>query len=237
MYFVTGTNLYGQWCMNSNNKTLFNEFLLLDNNNDLKFDINRAKLLTSCWSYNIFLLNDTFYCVGAWKGNDSQLVKVPGLWMASKRSNYLITGNDYMLIVAEKTFGTLWFYDFKMEEFKRVKITELPILDNEVKKPRGRNDIIKVAATNDMYIYLTSQGIVYTGVMPSYLDTRHCYGKVIDVECGHEHYMLLTDNGRVYTWGNGRYSIFYVNNLFVILYQQKGFIWEQLLSFTPNKQI
>ncbi|XP_023934340.2 RCC1 domain-containing protein 1 [Bicyclus anynana] len=204
MYYVTGTNLYGQWIKDANNKSLFESFQPLEKENEKDIDLTRAKLVTSCWSYNIFQIDDTFILVGAWKGVDNQVIKVPNQSKTSKQSNFLIAGNDYMLILAEKVTRTIWFYDFKTEQFKRVNITEQPILENEVKKLRTSDDIIKVVATNNVYIYLTSEGNVYTGSVPSYLDTRHCFGKVIDVECGYEHYLLLTDKGRVYTWGNGR---------------------------------
>lgn len=207
MYIVTGANLFGQWFSWSEDVSVFEKFEPISLDRDNNFDLKRAKFITSCWAYNIFEIDDTFFIVGAWNGKDNQLIRAPKLdeqKYNSKHSNLLIAGNDYILVFVEKITRSVWFYDLESADYKKVNFIEEPIEENAVKKLRATDDIIKVAVTNNTFIYLSSEGNVYTGQLPSYLDTTHCVGKVCDVECGYEHYMLITDEGRVYTWGNGR---------------------------------
>lgn len=206
MYIVTGANLFGQWFSWANNTSYFDKFETVSPENESKFDFKKAKLVTSCWSYNIFQVDNVFYIAGSWHGKDNQIINAPTEHnkQISKQSGLLITGNDYMLILVEKVSRSIWYFDFETENFKKIKLNEEPILESTVKKLRITDDIVKVAATNNTFIYLTSGGNVYTGQLPSYVDTQSCIGKVSDVECGYEHYMLLTTAGRVYTWGNGR---------------------------------
>ncbi|XP_050355450.1 serine/threonine-protein kinase Nek9 [Nymphalis io] len=207
MYIVTGSNLFGQWFSWTKNISFYDKFEEIYPERESKIDLKNSKLITSCWSYNIFDVDNIFYIVGSWHGRDNQIVKVPipeEKEQSSKASGLLITGNDYMIILVEAITRSIWFFDFETEDFKKVKFNEEPILENTVKKSRLTDDVIKVAATNNTFIYLTSEGNVYTGQLPSYIDTHTCVGKTCDVECGYEHYMLLTTEGRVYTWGNGR---------------------------------
>ncbi|CAK1548743.1 unnamed protein product [Leptosia nina] len=67
-----------------------------------------------------------------------------------------------------------------------------------------KSSIEKVIMTNDSCIYLTTAGDIFSGALPMHLDTSACLGKVVDVALGYEHKILLTDEGVVYTWGNGR---------------------------------
>nr|XP_026484515.1 RCC1 domain-containing protein 1 [Vanessa tameamea] len=207
MYIVTGANLFGQWFSWTKNISFYDKFEIIHPEIESKFDFKKAKLITSCWSYNIFDIDNIFYIAGSWHGRDNQIVKIPvpeEKKQSCKASGLLITGNDYMIILVEAVTRSIWFFDFETEDFKKVKFNEEPILENAVKKSRLTDDVIKVAATNNTFIYLTSEGNVYTGQLPSYVDTHTCVGKACDIECGYEHYMLLTTEGRVYTWGNGR---------------------------------
>lgn len=209
MYLVTGANLFGQWFPCSQDINIFEKFEALSIDIDDNIDLTRAKLVSCSWAYNIFEIDDTFYVAGAWHGKDNQLVKAPIFKEPkhdSKDTNILIAGNDYMLVYVEKIERIVWFYNLEFEEFKKVYFVEEPLEEDTAKKLKATDDIIKVSVKNNNFIYLSSEGNVYIGQMPTYVDTRHCIGKVCDVECGYEHYMILTNEGRVYTWGNGRYT-------------------------------
>lgn len=197
MYHVTGSNLFGQWMAKEN---------IIDGFLDVSgkiYDIN-SRIVHICWSYNIVQSNNEFYAIGAWNGleNQCQQLILPD---ECKHSCLAIVGNDYRLVVVNKSTNTIWSISLEQQDdVKRIKLdTEVPF-EKEPKKQKKEDKILKVAACNDAFVFLTTDGVVYQGLLPSYVDTSHCTGKVVDVQCGYEHCILLTDTGDVYTWGNGR---------------------------------
>lgn len=209
MYLVAGANLLGQWFSDN---SLFTSFQPLAecNTNNLKFDLAEAKLIDTTWSYNIFQIEDRFYVSGSWRGEDNSFlrVKLPEECERILEPNTLMmVGNDYSLILVNVKTHIAWVIDLETDEVKKLNIgIESPVAtEHRSKKIKKDNRIVKVVTKNNACLYLTSEGVVYTGILPTYLDTRQCIGKVCDVQVGYEHFMLLTDLGRIYTWGNGRY--------------------------------
>ncbi|XP_028158924.1 E3 ISG15--protein ligase HERC5-like isoform X2 [Ostrinia furnacalis] len=204
MYTVTGSNLFGQWLEEDR---IIPEFRLLKGNNISESNSN-AKLCEINWSYNIYRNGSAFYLTGDWNGQQNQLVRRVELPedcnTTDAESNLALVGNDYSLILVDKRANTLWFIDLEDNSIKKVNLNVEAPLENSSKRARRESQILQVVTTNISVLILTTDGRVYSGVMPSLLDTSHCMGKVVDVQCGYEHYMLLTDAGRVYTWGNGR---------------------------------
>ncbi|KAM3960115.1 RCC1 domain-containing protein 1 [Aphomia sociella] len=173
---------------------------------EIPFDVNSVDLLKVNWSYNIFKTDKTFFITHAWYGEDRQLseVSLPEKYEVSGIENLTLTGNDYKLIFIDKKKLTLWVIDLENNSnIKKLNFNEIP-LDSSPKKARKDHSIKKVMTTNNLFVCLTEDGLVYSGIPPSLLDTSHCMGTICDVQCGYEHCMLLTDTGRVYTWGNGR---------------------------------
>lgn len=206
MYKVAGTNLFGQWLEEDR---IISEFRQLGGNkNNYNFDINRSKLADINWSYNIFQCGSDFYVTGDWNGKENHLSKVDlpeECSSANAESNLAMVGNDYSLMLVDKKSNTMWSIDLQKENtVKKINLNVEAPLENSSKRARRESQILKVVTTNNSCLCLTVDGRVYSGVLPSLLDTSHCIGKVIDVRCGYEHFMLLTDAGRVYTWGNGR---------------------------------
>ncbi|CAH1643167.1 unnamed protein product [Spodoptera littoralis] len=201
--YVTGSNIFNQWLCDD---FVINEFRICSpSNHKLETDGNRTILLQINWSYNILQINDTLHISGAWDGKENQFIKVPLPNDCVKSKEELcITGNDYKIIVVDKKMSIIWVLDLKTKEFKNLNfLIEEPIEDGTKKKKLDDN-VSKVILSSDSCLYLTQRGYVYSGILPSYVDTGHCTGKVIDVQCGYEHFILLTEEGRVYTWGNGR---------------------------------
>lgn len=195
--------MFGQWMTKENVIDGF-RVVLEKHENDSMFCEKNARLVYISWSYNIVQCENEFYAIGAWNGLENQCQKI-ALPEECLRSNIFIVGNDYQLVVVNKSTNTLWSVNLEQQnDVKKIKLdTEVPI-EKEPKKQKKEGSILKVAACNDMFLFLTTEGRVYSGLLPSYVDTSHCRGTVIDVQCGYEHCILLTDVGEVYTWGNGR---------------------------------
>lgn len=204
VYYITGSNVFGQWLCDDAVLSEFRTFTATQH--DLGIGLTQANLVQINWSYNIFESDSIFYITGAWNGKEQQLVKIP-LPEECIRSyvELSVVGNDYKILLVGKNVNTLWVIDLKTNEIKRIHFNIEEVLENIVKKPKIDTTITKASVTNDSCIFLTSNGDVYTGILPSCVDTRHCKGKIIDVKCGYEHFVLLTEKGRVYTWGNGRW--------------------------------
>ncbi|XP_026764386.2 uncharacterized protein LOC113522776 [Galleria mellonella] len=205
MYLATGSNLFGQWLLL---EPIISPFQRVTgfNAKEIPFDITSVDLVKVNWSYNIFKTDKTICISGAWYGKENQYISVllPKECDDSKFKNLIVTGNDYKLILIDGTSLTLWVIDLENEsDVKKLKFNETP-LESSPKKARKGYNIKKVLTTNDQFICLTEDGLVYCGFPPSLLDTSHYMGVVCDIQCGYEHFMLLTDTGRVYTWGNGR---------------------------------
>lgn len=204
MYYVTGSNLFGQWIAKEN---IIDGFRAVSETDEIDclFCEKNARLVYISWSYNIIQCNNEFYAIGAWNGLENQCEKI-ALPEECMNSDLSLVGNDYRLVVVNRNTNTLWLINLEHEnDVKKIKFdTEVPI-EKEPKKLKKVDSILKVAACNDSFLFLTTEGVVYSGLLPSYVDTSHCIGRVVDVQCGYEHCILLTDAGEVYTWGNGRY--------------------------------
>lgn len=218
MYRITGSNLFNQW---ESNTLVLNEFSEVFNYktksklNDKGF----LKLVQINWSYNIYQNDCTFFVSGFWGGKESQIVKIP---LPQKCQEFIkdlmVVGNDYKLFFIHKTLKKLWLQDLEdHEKVKELTFNEIPIEINP-KRRRKEFKLQKVVATNNSMLYLTESGEVYQGMLPSLVDTNHCIGKVCDIQCGYEHFLLLTDAGTVYTWGNGRCLAFHNISAFMIIY-------------------
>lgn len=203
MYYITGSNLFGQWMTNENIIDGF-RVVLEKHENYSMFCEKNARLVYISWSYNIVKCENEFYAIGAWNGleNQCQRITLPEECLSS---DICIIGNDYRLVVVNKTTNMLWSVDLEHQtDVRKLKLDiEVPI-EKEPKKQKKEDNILKVAACNDLFLFLTTEGRVYSGLPPSYIDASHCTGTVIDIQCGYEHCILLTDGGQVYTWGNGR---------------------------------
>lgn len=204
VYYITGSNVFGQWLCDNAVVNEFRKFTATKH--DLGVGLRQAKLVQINWSYNIFEADSNFYITGAWDGKEQKLVKiqVPEDCTGSYVELSVI-GNDYKILLIGKNVNTMWVIDLKTNECKKIMFYVEEPLENIVKKPKLDNSITNAGISNNSCIFLTSNGDVYTGILPSYVDTRHCKGKVIDIKCGYEHFVLLTEEGRVYTWGNGRW--------------------------------
>lgn len=205
MILVAGANVFGQWLMEP---PQFPNFQALSTNtkNDVKFDLKQAELVHMNWSYNVFQKERVFYLTGSWLGEENQIIllDLPKETLSSEL-NLQVLGNDYSLIIVDTVTHTMWFIDLEVpKKIKKVNIAIEKPLQDTAKKLKRDEKIIKVEATNKTCLCLTADGNVYIGFLPSHVDTSHCEGKVCDVQCGYEHFILLTDIGRVYTWGNGR---------------------------------
>ncbi|CAG9782697.1 unnamed protein product [Diatraea saccharalis] len=206
MYRISGTNLFEQWLEEDH---IISDFRIISRTlENVNFDVQCAKLLQVNWSYNIFQIKYDFFLTGHWSGKGSKVLKVelpPEYNTCVSESNVTMVGNDYNIIFVDKKNNILWVMDLQNKNaLKKINLnTELP-LENSSKRLRRDSQILKVVLTNNSCLCLTTDGKVYNGLLPSLLDTSHCIGKVCDVRSGYEHFILLTDAGRVYTWGNGR---------------------------------
>lgn len=203
VYYITGSNVFGQWLCD---QTVFNEFRKFTaNKHDLGIGLRKVNLVQINWSYNIFEADRVFYITGAWGGKEQQFVKIPISEECSDSNVELsVIGNDYKILLIGKNVNKLWVVNLKNNEIRKLQIFIEEPHDYIMKKPKIDKSIIKAKICNESCIFLTSNGDVYIGILPSFVDTRHCKGKVIDVKCGYEHFIILTEEGRVYTWGNGR---------------------------------
>ncbi|XP_048005793.1 RCC1 domain-containing protein 1-like [Leguminivora glycinivorella] len=204
MYIVCGSNLHGQWFHTNPVLNEFQQVSVKDceySNYDI--DINEIKFIHIGWSYNLLQHKNTFYLIGSFNGKNKELVKLPLPTKVIPNNKLLLSGNEYNLFLFEIQSHTMWVVN--LENIENVKIinmkTEIP---STIKRYKEDDPIVKVCTSNYNFICLTAEGAVYSGILPGPLDVSHCFGKVCDVQCGYEHYLLLTDKGRVYSWGNGR---------------------------------
>lgn len=205
MYRASGANLFGQWLEDDR---IISDFRLITGCSNSIINLNSATLVYLSWSYNIFRHDKAFYLTGNCYGKENQVVKVDlpeECDTAEFDTNLTMVGNDYNLVIVDKESNTMWVMDLQKEkDTKKVILTIESSLENSIKRVRQESHILKVALTNNSCLCLTTDGRVYIGLLPSLLDTSHCVGKACDIRCGYEHFMLLTDAGNVYTWGNGR---------------------------------
>lgn len=207
-YTVAGANVFGQWFAEENLFPSFHKVSISGAN--LKLNFSRIRLVDVNWAYNIFQIDNDYYVSGSWRGQENQLIKAefPEECKNVNETGIVVAGNDYELIFVSKKMRILWVMELEKEEIKKFNFTSdippEPEPENVVKKLRKEDVIVKTVTNNNTYLFLSSEGNVYSGVPPVQLDTRHCEGKVSDIQSGYEHCVLLTDQGRVYTWGNGR---------------------------------
>lgn len=213
-YTVAGANVFGQWFAEEHLFPYFHKVCL--NEVNLKLNFNKIRLIDANWAYNIFQVDNDYYVSGSWRGQESQFVKAefPEECKNVNEADIIVAGNDYELIFVSKTMQILWVMDLEKEEIKKFNfssdIPPEPEPENVVKKLRKEDVIVKVVTNNNTYLFLSSEGNVYSGAPPVQLDTRHCVGKICDIQSGYEHCVVLTDQGKVYTWGNGRYNYFHL---------------------------
>lgn len=199
VYYVSGSNIFGQW---PSEDLVISEFRAITQNSFK----TQPKIVDINWAYNIFLIGDTFYISGAWDGQIKQLVQVPlpANYVYSHKE-LIVTGNDHYILIVSRRNNAILVLDLKMEKEMRTIHWNIEGPEvNDTKKPKTDVEISKTVLANDCCMFLTSVGNVYSGILPSYVDTRHCKGEVCDIQCGYEHYVILTTTGTIYTWGNGR---------------------------------
>lgn len=201
MQIVSGNNLYHQWFCDDLIISNFRPVTAESLNN---LDFNTAELIQVNWFYNIIKIQNSFYLIGFINsGEKIRKIKLPE---NCDCPDTIVVGNDYILLIVNKKSHKIWVYNLEdWSEYKCVSLTVEGALEkSSEKKKKLENLITNVSLFNDSLLYLTETGNIYCGLLPSYIDTTHCMGKVIDIQCGYEHFMLLTDAGYVYTWGNGR---------------------------------
>lgn len=203
MYYVAGSNLFGQWL---GDKTIINNFCHISGDK-----INPdAELVCVGWSYNIFKSGNKIFILGMWNGKDKQCEEIilPNEETTIFSKDLVIGGNDYHITFLNKVSSSIHVLDLESSEWKKTTLNaELPT--ETMSKKAKHDNIFKLAVFNDTILYLNDKGNVYSGLLPSYIDTSHCEGKIVDVQCGYEHNLLLTNMGLVYSWGNGRYAFTY----------------------------
>lgn len=207
VYYITGSNIFGQWFECDH---IINEFrAITENNHESGVSTKGLKLLQINWCYNILEIASDFYLSGYVDEQENQLVEIPmPKDYSGSKANLMLAGNDYHLILISKNTKTLWVTDISMKkEFKKICLNVEEPVEKIEKRQKIDNNICKVVFINDTCLYLTLSGHVYNGILPTFVDTTHCRGKICDIQSGFEHCMLLTDVGVVYTWGNGRYVL------------------------------
>ncbi|XP_063545971.1 RCC1 domain-containing protein 1-like [Cydia strobilella] len=203
MYVVSGANLHGQWFDAIPVLDVFQHVSLKNPDDDIDKGLKgETKLIHICWSYNLFQDKNKFYLSGSFNGKNKKFIKLP-LPTRVVYNKLLLCGNEYTLFLFEIELHTMWVINLEdTENVKKINMkTEIP---SKIKRLKEDDAIVKVCTTNFNLICLTAKGTVYSGLLPGPLDVSNCLGKVCDVQCGYEHYLLLTDNGKVYSWGNGR---------------------------------
>lgn len=201
MYNVSGSNIHGQWLDRTTNHALHGFPTLKTTNVP---NIDEAQITSITWAYNIFLVKNDFNLAGSWAGAERQVTKVslPEKYPQATKDLTLV-GNDRTLFLCNVKTYDLWTLDLPETEdgagnwnwsHKKLDLLEHSERDVYIKK-------ILVSHSDTPHI-LTSNGIVYE--YPVKIDTSHCIGKVCDLDYGMEHSILLTDAGKVYTWGNGK---------------------------------
>ncbi|XP_061720910.1 RCC1 domain-containing protein 1 [Cydia pomonella] len=200
MYMVSGANLHGQWFDAIPVLDAFQHVSIKDRDDDI--DRTEFKLIHICWSYNLFQDKNKVYLAGSFNGNNKKLIMLT-LPIKVVNNKFLFCGNDYSLFLFEKELHIMWVINLEdTDNVTKINMkTEIP---STIKRLKEDDAIVKVCSSNFNLISLTAGGTVYTGLLPGPIDVFNCIGKVCDVQCGYEHYLLLTDKGRVYSWGNGR---------------------------------
>ncbi|CAG5039199.1 unnamed protein product [Parnassius apollo] len=205
-YLVSGSNLFGQWFAKEPIIEIFKNITKsCDCDSSTDFNVKYAKLVCMCWSYNIFKWKDDFFVTGAWAGEENVKTKIDIIREYDLSTSELtIVGNDYNLVLLDIKKLKIWILCLK----ERLQVTSLDLkcecpITLQITQ-QSDIKIVKAVATNTSFLYLTNMGSVLFGMKPSYLDTSHCVGKVCDIACGYNHYMLLTDAGYLYSWGCGQ---------------------------------
>ncbi|XP_059611056.1 uncharacterized protein LOC132257957 [Phlebotomus argentipes] len=88
-------------------------------------------------------------------------------------------------------------YQFSVEKNQMIMLNFISTEDSSEQK----NQITHVACGETKNIAITNQNAVYD--IPSKIHKFEKHVKIQKISCGHEHALLLTKNGDVYSWGNG----------------------------------
>lgn len=160
------------------------------------------------WAYNVFILNSKIIIKGFSENLEgkSEILSHPN---GGTFTN--VSCNDKFLLLFNNQDKNVWKYFLDPEVDQKWK--QLPNFLNSERELTGHggngdntdlNDetILKIVCGVMIIICLTSKGRVFN--IPSEISTENIVGKVIDVCCGYEHAVLLTDQGSVYTLGGGR---------------------------------
>lgn len=204
MLIVSGFNLFGQWLSVEN---IFINFSPLTFTN---ISIEKLKVAQITWSYNIIQENNDFYLTGCLNGENSKNVKVilPREYKRLEDKQYSLIGNERCIILFDKSEKAVW--KLSLADVESWKWQKLPTFinteykKNQFKKEKIDHFIVKIIPKSMIYVCLTSFGDIYE--IPHRIDTQNCIGTIVDIDCGYEHTIAVTDKGSVYTWGNGRYS-------------------------------
>lgn len=204
MYSVSGANLHGQWLEET---PILTEFQSLKNlkNSKVLFDINQAKLEYISWSYNVFQSENKFYLTGSWHGSPSRSIELPLPLDKLIDKQLLLSGNEHNLFICDSVSHNIWVMSLENHtNVKRLNLFTETLNAGAAKRMKRDDTALKVCVTNHNSIYLTASGSIYSGALPSPVDTSMCMGNICDIQCGYEHFLLLTDTGQVYSWGNAR---------------------------------
>ncbi|CAK1588546.1 unnamed protein product [Parnassius mnemosyne] len=204
-FLVSGCNLFGQWFAKEPIIETFKNITNTYCDLSIDFNVKYAKLVCMCWSYNIFQWKDDFFVTGAWAGKENVITKIDIIKeYGLSASELTVVGNDYNIVLLDIKKLKIWILCLK----EKLQVTFLDLICEypitQQIKQQSDIGIVKAVATNTSFLYLTNMGSVLFGMKPSYLDTSHCIGKVCDIACGYNHYMLLTDAGHLYSWGCGQ---------------------------------
>lgn len=200
--FCCGFNAFNQWESGNNSDHNFKEFQF-DNfkvDNDIKtFDIHIG------WAHNLILLNSKVFI------NGFHLDSINVCQELINPDNEPITNftsNDEFILFYNNKNTLVWKYylDSDVEQKWKclpdfVKVDRRISSDNTNNSYKEEECILKIVSSDRMNIALTTTGRIFN--IPYEIDSL-CIGKIIDIECGYEHGILLTNLGNVYTWGGGR---------------------------------
>lgn len=198
--FYCGFNGFEQW-ESTNNNHCFKEVQFDNAKSDEEigiFDVHIG------WAHNLILLNSKVFIKGFHlEATDCQELINPNNEPITK-----FVSNDEFVLLYNNQNTIVWKYYLDNEvEQKWKRLPDFIKVDCRVSSvvTEHINDqdecILKIVSSDRMNIALTTTGRLFN--IPYEIDNQ-CSGKIIDIECGYEHGILLTDLGNVYTWGGGR---------------------------------
>lgn len=210
MHLVTGSNLFEQWDSKD---------IIIDSFSPLhRIALPNLKVTDITWSYNIYHDHDEgrFYISGAWLCASKPMIELQRpKEIIENKSVCGVSGNENFILLYEKEIGNIWKLDLECGASTLWNWKKLPLFINsetnecepKSKMVKLNSSLTKVVSKGTTCLCLTESGSLYE--IPQKVDTRQCFGRIIDIDCGYEHNIALTDKGRVYTWGNGRCSYYF----------------------------